>query len=76
MLPPRTQNDVVKEFLDANEDQIFTEKLRIPGIEVLHLQPFEEIAEILATVVLKAKSGLVDLHWAIGEYIEVSYRGK
>lgn len=72
----QTQQDLVKEFL-KDEPNVVTEKLRIPGVESLHLQPLDEVAEKLAEVfynVLRSRSNLLEFRYSIGEFIEVTWR--
>jgi len=69
----QTQADIVRER-SADEPRVVTERLQLPGVEVLHGRPREEVANILATVVLKAKKDMVEIRWVLGQYIEISYK--
>ncbi len=50
----KTQADLIREK-SRDEETVVTERLRLPGIETLHMRPREEVAEIFANVVRRAK---------------------
>lgn len=69
----KTQADIVRER-SVDEPDVVTERLRLPGVELLHTRPREEVAEVLAGIVLKAKKDIVELRWLLGQYIELTYK--
>lgn len=69
----KTQADLVRER-SADEPRVITERLQLPGVEVLHGRPREEVASILANVVLKAKKDMIEIRWVLGEFIEITYK--
>lgn len=67
----KTQADVVA------DDKGFKEKLEkrkvvVPGLNILHTKPVEDIAEVLA-LVMKSQNNIVELKYVLGEYIELTY---
>ena len=69
-MPAKTQQDLVTEDL-MSQPRVSKEKIRLPGIETLHLKSKEEIAEVL-TMVLKSRTNIVGLNWVLGSHIEVT----
>lgn len=70
---PRTQNqdDIVRMNMGV-QSTTETSRIRVPGIETLHEKPTDEIAEALA-LVLKSRSGVTEVRYVIGEYIELTH---
>lgn len=67
----RTQQDIVDNVKNASRAEE-VDRLRIPGLEELHLQPREEIAATLVNV-LKSRKGIKKLVWELGKpYIELT----
>jgi hypothetical protein len=56
-------------------EEVTTDRLRLPGIEGLHLRPVDEIAETLA-VALKARPNVREVRYVIGEYIELTMENR
>lgn len=73
-LPGLTANSQQEEIENelASRQKVVKEKLRLPGIEKLHLKSKEDIGAILANVI-KSRSGVVSIKFVIGEYIELEY---
>ena len=69
----KTQADLVRER-SVGEPTVVTERLQMPGVEILHGRPREEVAEIFANVILKSKKDIVEIRWVLGQFIEISYK--
>jgi hypothetical protein len=69
----KTQADLIREK-SRDEETVATEKLRLPGIETLHLRTREEVAEVFANVVLRARKDMMEVKWVLGQYIEITYK--
>lgn len=69
-MPAKTQQDLLTEEL-MSQPKTTKEKIRLPGIEVLHQKSKEEISEVL-TMVLKSRANIIGLNWVIGSHIEVT----
>lgn len=70
MPEPRNQGEVVKKFLEEHTETVKRDKLRIPGLEILHTKPFDEQAETLVNI-LKSRKGIREIRWVLGEFIEI-----
>lgn len=68
-MPALTQADLVAEE-QLKEERVTSEKIRIPGVESLHLKNRDEIAEVLVNV-LKSRAGIKEIKYVVGKYIEV-----
>ena len=66
----KTQDDIVKQD-KGYEPQQEIRKILLPGIEQLHKKSIEEIAGCLANV-LRMDTGITELRWIVGEYIELT----
>ena len=64
-----TQADHVTEDIGYKADTL-VERVAFPGIKLLHEKPAAEIADALA-MVLKSRTNIVELHYRIGEFIEL-----
>lgn len=67
----KTQADLVTEDKGFQEKRI-TRKVVIPGLNILHTKPIEDIAEVLA-LVIKSQNNIVEIRYVLGEYIELTY---
>ena len=65
----QNQADYVTEEMGF-KPEVVQEKIVFPGIKQLHEKPTAEIAEALA-MALKSRSGIIELRYKVGEYIEV-----
>jgi len=54
------------------EEPIVTDTLRPAGIQNIHIQPANEIAEWLANV-LKARRHVKKIEWLIGDCVKITY---
>lgn len=64
-ITPKVQSDLV-----PSEEKVYTENVRLPGIEKLHEKPVDEIAAVLANFV-KSRPSMVSMKFVIGSHIEV-----
>lgn len=71
-----SQDQIVKAYMEQ-EPAVVTDKLRIPGIEQLHLLAYDEQAEKLTEIlmnVVKSRARIQEIRWVFGDCIEVTYR--
>lgn len=67
----KTQADLVAEAMGgANQHEVRTEYIRLPGLDVLHKKTKEEVAEII-TNVLKSQANIVGMKWMFGTSMEL-----
>jgi hypothetical protein len=69
MINKKTQADHVFED-QLNVKKETRARIRVPGIESLHQRPAAELAAMLTTII-KSQGELKELHYVVGEYIEV-----
>lgn len=62
---PKTQADLVPE-----EKQLFTDIVKLPGIELLHTKSADEIGAVLANFI-KSRPSMTSMTFVIGKHIEV-----
>ena len=67
------QTDLLKEQLQS-QNQEFTEKLKVPGIETLHQRPAAEIGAVLANII-KSRAGVTSLSYVMGSHVEITFNG-
>lgn len=67
----KTQADIVADDKGFKE-KLETRKVMIPGLNILHTKPVEDIAEVLA-LVIKSQNNIVELRYKIGDCIELVY---
>jgi hypothetical protein len=48
-----------------------TDKIVVPGIQLLHEKPTLEVAEVIATI-LKSRQNIVKLTYVLGSHFEVT----
>jgi hypothetical protein len=73
MSTPVNQTDLLKQQIQS-QNQTVTEKMKVPGIETLHLKSADEIGNVLANVI-KSRSGVISLVFVMGSHIEIEYNG-
>lgn len=67
---PKTQDDIVRQDQGYQPSEV-VRKVRIPGIEILHTKPVNEIAETLANV-LRSERSIKKLTYTVGKDIELT----
>jgi hypothetical protein len=66
----KTQADHVAQDLGTKPATV-TDKIIIPGIDILHTRPTDEMIEILVNV-MKSRSNIIEFKYVIGKYIEIT----
>lgn len=67
----KTQADHVVEEMAGLQPKESVQRVVVPGIELLHQKPINEIAEVLANV-LRSAPNIVRLDYVIGSHIELT----
>jgi len=70
----RHQGDIVRNQ-GSIMPEVRTEKVKPPGIENLHEQPAQHIAEVLAMVV-RSRAHILEMRWVLGSHIELTHSTK
>lgn len=71
---PKNQQDLLEKNLKDHAKTrmtLHTERIRLPGIETLHLKPVDEVSAVLANV-LKSRNSVTTLVFQVGQYIEIT----
>ena len=66
----RTQDDIVKHDQGFQPQEV-TDRVTIPGIELLHEKSTDEIAEVL-TMVLRSRPNIRRFTYVVGSHFEIT----